>query len=166
MSQSYTSKRTGTPDPTTGNQLATIPSQADSSSVMPVGVEASNSVGSKPSAHRTSISSVDSTTDMSAAGFGTGQYEINNDAYILVWGECSSPSGIVTLLPIYYDNAGTPAPLFEGDEFTMLAGVRRISAAGSFMCPVQGPFRAYGADKVKLFIKTITGTWTLYVTSI
>jgi hypothetical protein len=166
MSQSYSSKRTGTPDPTDGHQLTTVPSQADSTALLPVGVEASNNLGTKPSAHRSSVSAADSSTDMSSAGFGTGQYELNNDAYILVWGECTSPSGIATCIPIYYDNAGTPAPLFEGNEFTILSGVRRVSAAGNFMSPVQGPFRASGADKVKLYVKAITGTWTFYITSI
>ena len=166
MSQSYSSKRTGSPDPSNGHQLATVPSQADATALLPAGIEASNSLGTKPSAHRTAVSAVDTTTDMSAAGFGTGQYELNNDAHILIWGECTSPSGLATCVPIYYDNAGTPAPLFEGDEFTMLSGVRRISAAGNFMSLVQGPFRASGADKVKLYVKTITGTWTFYITSI
>lgn len=148
-----TSIRTGTPDGTSGEKIASFALQEDGSIEAPAGIALSQQIANGPSAHRSGLSSDDTgTTDMSSAGFSSsGLKALNNAASLVVWCEFANSAGSATVVPIFYDGAGTPAPLFVGPELSFTAKTQRVSSGGDYMSLPQ-LCDTYGAKNVKCYL--------------
>lgn len=158
----FTGKRTGSPDNVNGHLLATIPSKENATVFIPIVVRGVGTLDSKPSAHRTALTSADSTVDLSSSGFGTSLYSVNNDAHLVVWGESNASSGAISFIPIWYD--GSSVPMFEDMQYTIQMKARRVSSSGNFVSN-SVCISTLGAPKVKLYVAAITGHFDLYVSS-
>lgn len=147
------SVRTGTPDNSTGIQIADIASQEDANIKAPGGICLSDRIASGPSADRSALSGDDSaTTDVSSADFGsTGLVAINNRPSIVVWCTFPNAAGGALVELVFYDAAG--APLFVSEQLTFTAKTQRLSASGDYTSQPQ-LIDSYGASKFRPFLRS------------
>lgn len=152
----FGSSKTGTPDGTNGISIAMQDSQADTAEKLPAGLAVSDMIANGPTAHRSAVAAADSDTDMSSAGFGSsGQKLSDNRGAIPIWCEFSSAGATATVRLVYYDNAGTKAPMVIGPLLTFTATSKRVSAAGDYMTEIQ-MVESYGFAAFKVFIESIS----------
>lgn len=151
----FGSQRTGTPDGTSGIQIAMQDSQADSAEKLPAGIAASDMIANTPTAHRSAVAAADSATDMSSAGFGTSTKLSDNRGAIALWLEFTVASASTRVQVVYYDNAATPAPMALGPVLTFTAAAKRVSAAGDYMSEAK-LVETYGYARFKVFVEYLS----------
>lgn len=149
--------RTGTPDGSNGLLLVNISSQESASAEIPGGVAFSDRIANGPSAHRATVTTADTATDMSSSAFSSsGLDNVNNRGALVVWVEFASSTGSAVVRPVFYDAAGTPAPLFLGPVLTFVASDKRVSSSGDYMSEAQ-IVDTYGASKYKVYVEAQSG---------
>lgn len=154
--------RTGTPDGTNGLLIANISSQEGATTEIPGGVMLSDRIANGPSAHRSAVTAADSATDMSSAGFSSsGLDNVNNRGAVVVWCEFAASTGSAVVRPVFYDAAGTPAPLNLGPVLTFVASDKRVSSGGDYMSEAQ-IVDTYGASKFKVYVEAVSGTTDVF----
>ena len=147
--------RTGTPDVASGLKLATVSAREDASIQIASGIPLTDHLPNGPTAHRATVTTADSATDMSSVGFGTGTLPLNNRASLMLWTTFSAADGMCTLRPIYYDDAATPVPMALGNTIVFQATTRRLSASGRYMSQAQGVV-VPGFARVKIFVEALS----------
>jgi hypothetical protein len=131
-------------------------SQADPNEKLPAGIAASDMIANGPTAHRSAVSTADTATDLSSAGFGSSGTKLSdNRGAITIWAEFSTSGASATCRVVYYDNASTPAPMCVGPAFTLAATMRRVSASGDYVSEPK-MVETYGFARFKVFIETLS----------
>lgn len=126
------SLRTGTPDNSSGLKIASILSKDDSTIEIPAGFALVETLPNAPSAHRSS-GGADASTDMSSSGFGTSTELIENRGALIIWVEFATAGATCTLIPVWYDDSATPAPMALGPSLTFTATAKRVTSSGNYM---------------------------------
>lgn len=153
-----TSIRTGTPDSTGGEKVASLTLQEDSS-IEPVGgFPISSKIDDGPSAHRSSVTAADTAADMSTGGFGTSLKAVNNAPTLCIFCSFLGTGGSATVRPVYYDGATSNTVLFLGESLSFVADTSyRLTSTGAYMSQAQ-LVDAKGAGQVKVYVASLGDT--------
>jgi hypothetical protein len=147
--------RTGTPDGSSGIQIATVVVQ-EGTFEAPAGIALTDRLAAGLTPDRNDISAVDTATDMSTTDFagssGANLFAINNRGAIVVWCTFDDAVASATVRLIYYD--GSNNPLFVGPPLTFTALAQRISSSGHYMTEPQ-IVESYGASKCRPYLVTL-----------
>jgi len=146
--------RTGTPDGTSGIQIANISAQESATTEIPAGLALSDRIASSLSPDRDNLTAHESSTvDMSTSGFagtsGANLAAINNRGAIVVWCTFEANTDSATVRIVYYDAAN--APLFVGPALSFTPQAQRLSASGHYMSEPQ-IVESYGASKYRPYL--------------
>lgn len=147
------SARTGTPDGSTGIQIATTALQENSTLKAPWGVALSDRLGAGLTPDRDNATAADTATDMSTTDFagasGANLKVINNRGAIVVWCtfEASTDSASVRL--VYYDESDNA--LFVGPPLAFTPLTLRVSASGHYLSEPQ-VVESFGASQIRPYI--------------
>lgn len=148
------SMRTGSPDAAAGIKLAQLDTREDSTVKLNLGIPCTDHIANTPTAHRASVPA-DSATDMSSAGFGTGTAVVNNRGSIAIWVGFETAGATCLLTVVFYDDAGTPAPMALSEQLAFAASAKRLSAAGNFMSEAK-LVDSRGYKRFKVFVDSIS----------
>lgn len=80
---------------------------------------------------------------------------VGDKAGLVISCEFSVSGANCTIVPIFYDAAGTPIPMFIGDDLVFVATTLRRGAAGDYIAPAR-ILDTMGATSIKLMVKSIS----------
>lgn len=155
-----TAVRASTQDGAAGTQVAQATNEVGTGAVQTIVPEGNKTTYSETS--RTSLSAVDTATDMSTSGFGTSLIDIGNALSLHVRASCSAASKVLTGHLVFYDASSNPISISETITFNSDAS-DRLAAAGDYICQCT-LIDARAARKCKFYVDTLSGgTWAIYV---